>query len=297
MSNSFPIKSCLVLLMLSCSILQSAGARAETIELHEFIEEVRGGLFLKEAFNRALEPEQFQRILELYDYSPPGWVLESEPPRFERVETFFKFIVTPEESNAQSTQNSGSMGVDSTPTAGLPPTAVPEQSVSSSSVQGWWGYWDKAKEAVAGATSLALSAAKAVGGYAKQAFAVRTIAGSVTNELTYCPAPYVPMGMKFNVNLSGSDALVYSLIKQFSFDLCYDDQNWQKDKKINVHLKIQVDPGLAYSSLVDPEIAAMKSEVYARAWLRAFQEVVQEHEFKIVRDRWEDLAAGVLSLQ
>ncbi|NBU20731.1 hypothetical protein EBS43_04855, partial [bacterium] len=61
MSNSFPIKSCLVLLMLSCSILQSAGARAETIELHEFIEEVRGGLFLKEAFNRALEPEQFQR--------------------------------------------------------------------------------------------------------------------------------------------------------------------------------------------------------------------------------------------
>lgn len=289
MSNSFLRKSSLGLLAFFCLTNQATVAQAEWMELHTVVDEVRGGVFLKEALEKALEARQVQRIIELYEYAPKGWILESAPVEFNDDVTSFKFTLTPEEMKGQSSnQESASSGAGAP--IGVPPSFLEVSAAAPPVAQGWWGYWDRAKGAVAGATQLALSAAKAVGGYAKQTLSVRTIAGSITSEGAECAAPYASEGVKFIVNLDESDPLVYSVLSQFSVRICHDARDWESEKKIGIQLGIEIEPGVAYSSFVDPAVAAMKSETYARAWLRAFQEVIQEQEFKLLKDRWDDLA-------
>lgn len=265
--------------------LQSGIAKAEFLSLSEVHSEVRGGYYLKDSYHLSVRSEQVQRVLQLFTYSSPGWTLLTHAPEWDGDATHFGFTMKPsgvssgEQSDAQSSKESLDELCEFFDSYGL--DAAQQQF-------GWSGYWSKAKGMMSSAKNFACSAAHVVSQYAAHALSTRTLAGSIMQESIRCPLPYASVGTRWVFSLEDSDPFVSSVLSRFALRICHDESAWDQEKSIKVHLQMEVQPGVAYSSLVDSDLAALRSEEFAQAWLKSLQAVIDENEVKLVHERWED---------
>ena len=265
--------------------LQSIAAKADFLSLSEVHAEVRGGYYLRDSYHLSMRSEQVQRVLQLFQYSTPGWTLLTHTPELEGDVTRFGFTLRP--SLASSDEETESQGPKENRDDECEFFERYDKDAALH-LLGWTGYWSKAKGMVSSAKNFACSAAQAVSQYATHVFSTRTLAGSITQEPIQCPAPYASEGTRLLFSLEDSDPFISSVLSQFAIRVCHDEANWDQEQRIKVHMRIEVKPGMAYSSLVDSELAALKSEDFARAWLRSVQAVVDENEVKLVHDKWAD---------
>ena len=275
----------------------SSSAHAEFVKLNEVFGEVRGGYYLIESFHHSLLPDQIQRVIQLFQIPSQGWNIVTHPPEFTGDSTHFRFVVKPElqasdekahgsfqdKSNTKEGRSEYSQKIDDFDSA-----EEMYLSFDALDLQGWSGAWGMAKGMVSGAKSLACSAAKAVGNYATQALCMRTIAGTVTQEKASCPAPFASQGTRFVFHLGGSDPVVSSVLPQFALHVCHDEVKFKEQGRIVVRMGIEVEHGMAYSTLVDAEAAISQSEQFAISWFKSFQLLVDENEVKIAHQNLAD---------
>jgi hypothetical protein len=275
----------------------SSSAHADFVQLNEVFGEVRGGYYLTESFHHSLLPDQIQRVIQLFQIPSQGWNVVTHPPEFTGDSTHFRFVMKPEllpsgtkvheatqdKSNTKEVRSEYSQKIDDFDSA-----EEIYMAFDLLDLQGWSGAWGVAKGMVSGAKTLACSAAKAVGNYATQALCMRTIAGTVTQEKVSCPAPFASQGTRFVFHLGSSDPIVSSVLSGFALHVCHDEVKFKEQGRIVVRMGIEVEHGMAYSTLVDEEAVISQSEQFAISWFKSFQLLVDENEVKIAHQNLAD---------